>query len=54
MIKQDITALYKASYGLYLLSAKDNEQDAGLYLSALQTWGNRFCEDLEMKKLPSF
>jgi len=27
MKNQDITALYKASYGLYLLSAKNDEQD---------------------------
>ena len=27
MKKQDITALYKASYGLYLLSAKNDERD---------------------------
>ena len=27
MKKQDITALFKASYGLYLLSAKNGEQD---------------------------
>ena len=27
MIQQDVTALFKASYGLYLLSAKDGERD---------------------------
>jgi flavin reductase (DIM6/NTAB) family NADH-FMN oxidoreductase RutF len=33
MDKKDITALFKASYGLYLLSAKNGEQDNGCIIN---------------------
>ena len=35
MNKQDITALFKASYGLYLLSAKNDEQDNACIINTL-------------------
>jgi len=44
MIKQDITALFKASYGLYLLSAKSDEQDNACIINTfLQITGNTPC-----------
>jgi len=44
MIKQDITALFKASYGLYLLSVKNDEQDNACIINTfLQITGNTPC-----------
>ena len=44
MIKQDPTALFKASYGLYLLSAKDGEQDNACVINTfLQITSNAPC-----------
>jgi len=42
MIKQDLTALFKASYGLYLLSAKNDEQDNACIINTfLQITSNK-------------
>ena len=44
MNKQDITALFKASYGLYLLSAKSGEQDNACIINTfLQITSNEPC-----------
>jgi len=44
MKKQDITALFKASYGLYLLSAKNDEQDNACIINTfLQITSNMPC-----------
>ena len=44
MKKQDSTALYKASYGLYLLSANNNEQDNACIINTfLQITSNTPC-----------
>ena len=44
MKKQDITALFKASYGLYLLSAKNGEQDNACIINTfLQVTSNAPC-----------
>ena len=44
MKKQDLTALFKASYGLYLLSAKNDEQDNACIINTfLQITSNESC-----------
>ena len=44
MNKQDMTALFKASYGLYLLSAKNDEQDNACIINTfLQVTSNEPC-----------
>jgi len=44
MNKQDTTALFKASYGLYLLSAKNDEQDNACIINTfLQVTSNEPC-----------
>jgi len=44
MIKQDTTALFKASYGLYLLSAKSDERDNACIINTfLQITSNTPC-----------
>ena len=44
MKKQDATALFKASYGLYLLSAKNDEQNNACIINTfLQITGNEPC-----------
>jgi len=44
MKKQDTTALFKASYGLYLLSAKNDEQNNACIINTfLQITGNEPC-----------
>ena len=41
MYKRDMTALFKASYGLYLLSAMNDEQDNACIINTfLQITGN--------------
>jgi len=44
MNKQDMSALFKASYGLYVLSAKNDEQDNACIINTfLQVTSNEPC-----------